>query len=405
MSMSEFERLLRDWDDDAFPLPANEQEQERERKCLPDDFTCDDLDFAQELNGLFPLSEEQMPPDFVQTLLAAEDPRLAPVAPGFEEKTCVEVFRRLHLRRQLFHPTRPTFHTLVTALPRSRTLVALIAACLIVMVVTVAMTGNSFASGLNILWSGAHSGVIQTTRYPANNALATTPHAHKQTPKGRHHPTILSLAEAQQQLHFSMYWPSSVPDNYTLQAILLRQGVGQEWADGPILELDYSYNNHGALPHGSGIIVISEFKPLGSVLQVVQLGAAHLIAQNGKVTAIYVDGQWETINQSSHAWVYGERSELIYEHDGVVFWIAGDQRDGIDSNALLQIAESLHVLDVTRITHALSVLVPSENAGWSFGSDVVYYDNTDGLLGYATGDNGPAGTTNQTQVKGGTHSQ
>ncbi len=401
MSMSEFERLLRDWDDDTPPWQSQQQERER---CLPADFSCDDLDFAQELDELFHLNEEEMPPYFVQTLLEAEDTRFEPVAPAFEQKTYTEVFRRLHLRRQLFQPRRPTFRTFITAFPRSRPAIVLVAACLFVMVFTVAMTGNSFAAGLNILWSGAHSGVIQVTRYPGGSTATT--HSQKSKQKEAHNPVTLSLADAQQQLHFSMYWPSNMPDNYALSTIYMRHGVGQEWADGPILELDYNYDNHGVLPHGSGHIVICEFKPVGSVFQIVQLGAAHLIAENGNVTAIYVDGQWESVSRFSHAWVYGERSELIYEHDGVVFWIAGDQRDGIDSNALLQIAQSLHVLNVSRITRTLSVMVPSENIGWSFGNDVVYYDNSDGPLGNINSDTGPVGTVGSSQptLKGGIHS-
>ncbi|HWS83602.1 MAG TPA: hypothetical protein VN207_05025 [Ktedonobacteraceae bacterium] len=53
---------------------------------------------------------------------------------------------------------------------------------------------------------------------------------------------------------------------------------------------------------------------------------------------------------SSPSWVYSDRSELIYEdqNSGVVFWIVGDQRDGIDSDALRTIANSLSLVDVNR---------------------------------------------------------
>jgi hypothetical protein len=405
MSMSDFERLLNEWRDDTPPSPSPEREVN-----LPDDFSNDDLAFAQELEVLFHVRDEDVPPYFVQTLLESEDARLSVAEPGFEQKTCARVFRRLNLHRQLFYPSHPSFRTFVEEFPGSRPIVTLIAACLVVMIFTMAATSTSFASGWNILWAGAHSGVIQVSRYPGSNGLAAPVQPHKKRQEPVQHPQVLSLVDAQQQLHFTIYWPSAIPDNYSLSYIYLHQGVGQVWADGPVLELDYTYMAHGVSPHGSGRIVICEFKPLGNVFQVVQLGAAHLIQidQNGNAAAIYVDGQWQRINGSSHAWVYGERSELIYERDGVIFWIAGDQRDGIDSNVLLQIASSLHALDVNRIVHMSlhmqTVMEPTDDVAWGFGDDVVYFDNSDGPLGKVNSTNGAVGT-NQPVLKGNVHAQ
>ena len=205
-----------------------------------------------------------------------------------------------------------------------------------------------------------------------------------------------------------------MPDSYNLNAIYLHNGVGQNWANGPILELNYSYTAQGPTvgTHGSEHIVICEFKPLGDVFQVVQLGAARLIQidNKGNAMAIYVDGQWERIDRFSHAWVYGERSELIYERDGVIFWIAGDQRDGINSTALGQIAESLQVMNVKHITmmseHMRAVLEPTNDSSWVFADDVVYFDNLDGPLGKTVTTVGTVGTvgTDQPTLKGGMHS-
>ncbi|GAC1681083.1 MAG: hypothetical protein NVS9B9_02680 [Ktedonobacteraceae bacterium] len=126
-----------------------------------------------------------------------------------------------------------------------------------------------------------------------------------------------------------------------------------------------------------------EFKPLGQVLQVVQLGAAHSlqIGRNGHAQAIYVDGQWVHISKFSHDWVYGGRSEIIYEHNGVIFWIVGDQRDGIGQKALLDVANSLQPFDMRAIHmvgHINSVVLSSDNAIWPFADDIVYTDEPNG---------------------------
>ena len=95
MSTSEFERKPSESDFGHFGLSKNDGE-------FPDDFSEEDFEFAQELNALFSLDREEMPPLFIQTLLAAEDPRLQPAESGFEKKTYVRVFRKLQLKRQLF---------------------------------------------------------------------------------------------------------------------------------------------------------------------------------------------------------------------------------------------------------------------------------------------------------------
>ena len=68
-----------------------------------------------------------------------------------------------------------------------------------------------------------------------------------------------------------------MPDNYMLSTISLYNGPDHPWADGPVLELDYTYTAHGAAPHGTGEIAICEFKPTGRVLQAVQAGSARIV--------------------------------------------------------------------------------------------------------------------------------
>src|SRR5439155_21135890 len=69
---------------------------------------------------------------------------------------------------------------------------------------------------------------------------------------------------------------------------------------------------------------------------------------NGLSQAIFVDGQW-VLHNKFPVWVKGQRSELIYQKDGIVFWIVGDQRDGMNQNTLLKIANSLQALHLTHV--------------------------------------------------------
>jgi hypothetical protein len=150
----------------------------------------------------------------------------------------------------------------------------------------------------------------------------------------------ISVLAAQQQLHFPMYWPA-LPGNYALDSMYLYQTADTPWADGPVVELVYDV--YGVTPKGSGQIVIREFKPDEEVLQLVQDNAAHPIQtdQQGQPQAIYVDGQWIP-HGKVFLWAMGGRCELIYQQNGVIFWVAGDQRDGLGEKDLWKIAQSFH---------------------------------------------------------------
>ena len=45
---------------------------------------------------------------------------------------------------------------------------------------------------------------------------------------------------------------------------------------------------------------------------------------------------------------------MIYQKDGIVFWIVGDQRDGMGKDELLKIANSLQVFHVSHYLHMMS---------------------------------------------------
>ena len=377
MSMSESEKYYDDRESELASLAAREH--------VPGDFSEEEMAFAQELDSLFSLETEEMPPLFVQTLLAADDPRLHIAEHGFELKTQARVFRELNLKRHLFSPPRPSLRSLLgpfSSAPRS--LLVCASAFMLFALLTMTITAPSFASGLNYLLAGAHTGVLQVNSLPpltsSSSASHVRPPQKAQVPVAE--PKQISLFEAQNQLHFSMFLPQYIPARYTQSDMYMYRG-DQSWADGPVLVLDYSYSLPGV---DLRPITIYEFKPRGNVkvLQVVKDGAAKQvqISHNGDHSAIYVEGYWIQTSSSS-LWVYGHRSEIIKEdpQQQVVLWISGDKRDGMDEAELSSITQSLHVLDHNR-SHVNRVIQSDEEDTTAlFSNDVICLDNSDNAGG------------------------
>ena len=372
MSMSESEKYF----DDKEPasLPAGD--------AFPGDFSEEEVAFVQELDSLFSPENEEVPPLFVQTLLAAEDPRLQIAEREFELKTLARVFRTLNLNRRLFRPQRPSLQSLLgPLLSASRPLMASASAFMLFILLSITITAPSFASGLDYLWAGAHTGVLQVDSLPALSSSSNASRTHseqKVQASSTPGPKLISLFEAQNQLHFSMFLPQYIPARYTQSDMYMYRG-DQSWADGPILALDYSYSLPGV---DLRPITIYEFKPRGNVkvLQVVKDGAAKQvqISPNGDHSAIYVEGYW-TQNGNSSLWVYGHRSEIIKEdpQQQVVLWISGDKRDGMDEAELSAITQSLHVLNHNRSDINRVIRSDEEDASALFSNDVICLDNSD----------------------------
>jgi hypothetical protein len=378
--MSEFEEHLNTWEEDFSSLS-------RQGHDLPADFSEEELAFAQELNSLFAPHKEEIPPYFVQTLLESDDPRFFPVEPGFEHKTRARVMRRLNMRRRLFHFDPPSLYSLISVMPVRRSLVV-IASLMLFLLMIVVFTAPSFASGMTFLLRSGRTGVLLTRNYPSN--VKPAPHVTNLQSDSDTQPTV-SLLDAQQLLHsWNMSMPQVVPDKYTLSGTYIYQEPEQSWADGPFMEFDYSLP--GGVSHGTGELAIREFKlkPNASVFQVVKDGAAESIKidkQNGLAQAIYVDGQWVLHDKFYGVWVYGQRSELIYQKDGIVFWIVGDQRDGITKDVLLKIANSLQMVHISRLipvgggNNMNSVTVLNGDVNASFTGDVLAIFSDDGSVG------------------------
>jgi hypothetical protein len=370
MSTSEFERMPSESDFDHGGLS-------KYNGAFPDDFSEEDFEFAQELNALFSLDREEMPPLFVQTILAAENPRLQFLESNFEKKTYAHVSRRLCLKRQIFPSSRLSVRTILNSLSPSRPLVTLMAACMVFMALTMVMASPSFAAGWTYLWSGGHSGVLLVNTYP--HVSTSSSKATKATHNSSN--SQMTIVQAQAKLHFPMFWPQAIPSRYAQSNIYLYPG-DPAWTDGPMMVLNFSYALPGLVPRQ---IAICEFKPQGKVLQMVQQGAAHQmqIGRAGSASAIYVEGQWMQDSTSLPSWVYTDRSELIYEDQktGVVFWIVGDKSDGIDSDTLRSIANSLSLVNISHTTDmggsVSQVAQNTSGASWLFSNNVIYLDSGD----------------------------
>lgn len=197
----------------------------------------------------------------------------------------------------------------------------------------------------------------------------------------------ISLLGARRQMHFTPYLPGYIPSAYSLSHINLYVGLDQQWADGPMLEFEYALPPSTYAPKGTGEIWVREFKPREDVLQLVKDGASVPIDMDnsGRALAIYVDGQWNPRGKNVPEWVYGERSELIYQQDGVIFWIVGDQRDGIGKQQLMGIAQGLVKCPFNQQFRVAGSSIPviqmMEDIPGPFSSDVIVVasgDSTDG---------------------------
>jgi hypothetical protein len=338
---------------------------------FPEDFSQEEASFASEMRGLFSPECEQLPPLYVQTLL--EDVRHAPAEPGYEQKLTYRVFRRLNLARvllpegvrQAWQPRTLWANLRESALQLSRPAASALGGALLVMLLTVFLTGSSFAAGLQILIG--HTGVVQVQRYPANVRASRT-HAGAKT-----HASAAASPPLTVDPGMPLAWLGRSAGDYAYVGVQLQDP--QSWSQGPIVELQYQ-RTHAA--QGTGVLDIREFRvnpQYAAVLQVVQAGYAWQTTADG-TAAVYVDGTWtqRTANPMKtevslpfYAWVPGQHSELILERDGVVFWIVGDQRDGLDESGLVQMAAQLQDVDLNTLQpRARAIRIVGESLLQSF---------------------------------------
>lgn len=311
----------------------------------PDDFSPDEKEFAAELRDLFPIEDEVLPPLYVQTLL--DDDLRAPLSKGYTRKLTTTVMARLGLPRTLNPRRRPlapleglSLRSAVSSVRRAGAPVIAALSILMALVIgTVYLATPSFAEGLRLLLG--QTGAQQLNSYPTNVTK----------PGKRHHDATARGAP------MPVYWlgQSAVQYSY-LGMSLLEQ---QDWSNGPIVDIQYILSTStqsasgeqtsaaaatgAAAKGGSGLLDIREFQLSSSyvaVLQAVQDGSASITTVGGQ-QAVYVDGMWVVTQGGRWVWQAGTRSMLIFQRQGVIFWITADQRDGMSMYALTQIAERL----------------------------------------------------------------
>ncbi|HEY7974449.1 MAG TPA: hypothetical protein VID72_03850 [Ktedonobacterales bacterium] len=296
----------------------------------PDDFTLEDEQFAAELRACFPIEDEELPPLYIQTLL--DDDVQAPLNRGDLRRLTYQVKRRLGLPRKplLTHQWAPSAwadqvsveHVTRAVKRAGRPLVALVALLVFCMVSSMYLATPSFAQGLRLLFGD--TGAQQVIHYPDNVAPEK-------------HITPTSAQSAQ----MPTFWLGTTSGDYVYQG--MRTLTQEQYSRGPILDVQYVLSERTDQQTGSGMLDIREFQistSLSAVLQSVQEGSTSLVSVNG-LNAVYVDGMWVTAPGQRTAWQTGSRSMLIFERDGVIFWIVGDQRDGLGEAQLVQAASQM----------------------------------------------------------------
>jgi hypothetical protein len=294
-----------------------------EGRCSPEDFSAEDLALARKLNSLFAVEREELPPLFIQTL--AGDARNWAAPSGLIQRVTYHVFRRLHLPLRLpsrhVEQTRPqSLHSLKRR-PRP---VGLGSALVVVFLGLVALL-PAFAGSMQHFLTG-------------NTRVKVTSGAPKGLLTEGELTQYLSLPQLQQAMSFQPYWLGKAQGGYKYQSLLLH--MGQQWANGPVLEVQY----HQPSYTGAGFLSVREFQAAAGkvILQVVEDGAAHVVQINGQ-RAIYINGRWVR-HRSVLVWEYGTQAELIYQQNGLFFWITADQRDGATLASLEAMAASLEHL-------------------------------------------------------------
>jgi hypothetical protein len=286
------------------------------------DFSDEERVLARSLHDFFPLEQEQLPPRFVQTLAAQGSAWAAPN--GLEQRVIYRVFRRLHLPQRLFPPQPPgAEHTPRRPGRASRTVV--LSTLLTLMLLSLATVTPALAQGLRLLVG--QTGVQIAAHYPRP--------AHALQDQTQ----TFSLQAVRHAVPFDAYWLGMTPAAYQFQGMVLH--MGQPWADGPVVELQYKTTDPGVR---YGQLLVREFHPAAgaTILQVVAQGAAHL-AQVGTQPAIYIDGQWVQQHQAV-VWNAGTQAELLYQAHGLIFWITANQRAGAGEALLEGLAQMLEPL-------------------------------------------------------------
>lgn len=296
----------------------------------PDDFTLEDKQFATELHDLFPIEHEELPPLYIETLLGSDI--CTPLESSDVRRMIYQVRRKAGLpRKRLF--TRQwapgawasdlSVDDVTSAVKRvSKPVLAVVTLLIFCMLGSMYLATPSFAQGVRLLFG--NTGAQQVVRYPGN--VATEQHV---------------TATKSPVATMPVFWLGASTNDFVYQG--MRTLPQEQYSRGPILDIQYVLSERTSQQTGSGLIDIREFQisdAWSAVLQSVQAGSASVVSVNG-LPAVYVDGMWVTAPGQRTTWQSGTRSMLIFEQQGVIFWIVGDQRDGMGQAQLVQLASQM----------------------------------------------------------------
>ncbi len=292
---------------------------------IADDFAAEEVSFAQELNSLFSLEREELPPLFIQTLRNEQTDWLPPAR--LELRLRYRVFRKLQLpppmlssdaRKQKQGPRHfQKSFSLRQAIPLS----TLLAVLLVFLFVLSPLLSN----GATALLAGPQRHIVPAYSQQSISHLVLTQY--------------MSIREVQAVLPFTPFWPGDAPQNYNYQSLLLH--MGQSWSDGPVVELQYGHDDPRL---GYGRLTVHEFRPVpgNTTLLVAPPDAIQTIQFNGR-QATYISGRWIQEN-GEVLWESGVQVELIFQANGLVFWLTGDSRDEATPERLIELAELMQPL-------------------------------------------------------------
>lgn len=382
-----------EWLDES---PASEllREAERTHTRYPNDFSDAEEAFADALRGAFSFEYDDMPPDYVQTLL--EDELRAPTPAGYEQKVAYRVMRQLDLpRRPLFERparrflgvarlTAPDLADLLdgevvrrAANYARRPLAGMLGVLAAVMISVLLLASPAFASGVQVLIAG-HTGAHETQGYPTSAHIAT------------YNPTAGLRYTSLFNVKTTLYWLGSSVNGYVYQGIQLYQPTHPDWSDGPVVDMEYGR------PDGRGgmsLLDIREFQiapQYAAVQQAVQAGSATPTSVNG-APAVYIDGGWtpHVVYQNgamlpgggaaaqTYSWVTGGRTELLFEQAGVIFWIVGSPTDGMTMQPLVAFASLLRPMSTRLFLQKGTSL---SQLGFNFSVSIAQYSQASEVL-------------------------
>jgi hypothetical protein len=331
---------------------------------FPEDFSEEEAAFARQMHELFAVDCEELPPLYAQTLLEGERFRIPNVS--FEARVASQVFESLHLspgtpppllkHAAASHQATGAVRRLVTRRPSPmrrlqnvvfsaheyfrRPLAIAAGAFLLCMVLMVVISAPAFAQGLRILLG--NTGVVQ---------LKTAPTISTQTSKRQPTNSNTSSSDIDFNPSMQLFWLGPVADSYVYYGTNLQPPTG--WSDGAIVNLQYHMLGGNV---GSGVLDIREFQvnpAYSAVLQVVEDGFATGVTLSDGDPAVFVNGIWEQHvldHMPTSIWQTGTRCLLIMERQGVVIWISGDPRDGMNEQMMTSLASQLVTVTSEKLT-------------------------------------------------------